>query len=374
MSNEADKIVSVELLQDVFDFLEERYGNTEGLDWGDDDAAAIGDMLHKAINEPASRPPAVPRMRCPACNAPRKGPTCWKCRAETFAPAPQWIEPALPDVAAIRKLAMNVGYAIGVHGSQERDLDLIAAPWTSAAVAPSSLMQHIAEGMNGRVLAPEDKPLGRKSCNIQIDGWFKLIDLSVCPAVPLLVNVGIDEATGADIRADLSASPFQPPAHKVDGGAETWLPDDGAYLIFFDDADRRPEMFAMPGARDAAMHRYAQVSVSWNAHLFVKIDSNSRDCSTPNATPPQAAARCEGDEVARLKQAIAAYEEEAALRKRDLESARRSLRLARQADRGDVWHWQNDGHDNLQSMSSEMAVLIHACHLKELLAAHENEA
>lgn len=65
-----------------------------------------------------------------------------------------------------------------------------------------------------------------------------------------------------------------------------WLPDDGAYIIKFDDADRRDEFFAMTGARDAAMRRYEQISVSWNAHLFVKIDSNSRDCGCPSAVPP----------------------------------------------------------------------------------------
>ena len=96
-------------------------------------------------------------------------------------PHPAWEEPAIPDIAPIRLLAREVGYAIGVHGSQERDLDLIAAPWTEAAVSAEELANHIAKGINGRVLAPEDRPLGRWSCNIQIDGWFKLIDLSVSP-------------------------------------------------------------------------------------------------------------------------------------------------------------------------------------------------
>ncbi|HEY9219576.1 MAG TPA: hypothetical protein VIO94_16125 [Phenylobacterium sp.] len=82
----------------------------------------------------------------------------------------------------IRSLAREVGYAIGVHGSLERDLDLIAAPWREDAVTATQLAEHIAAGINGRVLAPEHRPLGRWSCNIQIDGWFKLIDLSVAPA------------------------------------------------------------------------------------------------------------------------------------------------------------------------------------------------
>ncbi len=43
------------------------------------------------------------------------------------------------------------------------------------------------------------------------------------------------------------------------------------YLIHFDDADRRPEIWT---DRAAAHHRYREISASWNAHLFVKVDSN----------------------------------------------------------------------------------------------------
>lgn len=118
---------------------------------------------------------------CKACSTMRALAPCHKCGADLIEPHPAWEEPAIPNVAPIRRLAREVGYAIGVHGSQERDLDLIAAPWTEAAVSAEELADHIAKGINGRVLAPEDRPLGRWSCNIQIDGWFKLIDLSVSP-------------------------------------------------------------------------------------------------------------------------------------------------------------------------------------------------
>lgn len=87
----------------------------------------------------------------------------------------------MPDVEPIRALAKEKGYAVGVHGTLERDLDLIAAPWTDTACPPQELAEHIAQGINGSVVHFSDKPLGRWSCNIQIDGWFKLIDLSVAP-------------------------------------------------------------------------------------------------------------------------------------------------------------------------------------------------
>lgn len=62
------------------------------------------------------------------------------------------------------------------------------------------------------------------------------------------------------------------------------LPDDGAYIIRYDDTDRADEFFAMTGARDGALARYRQISGNWNAHLYVKIDSNSRDVECPSAS------------------------------------------------------------------------------------------
>lgn len=48
-------------------------------------------------------------------------------------------------IDAIRAIARDHGYAIGVHGSMrpERDIDLIAAPWTKNAKAPRTLMRAI---------------------------------------------------------------------------------------------------------------------------------------------------------------------------------------------------------------------------------------
>ena len=87
----------------------------------------------------------------------------------------------MPSVDAIRALAKEVGYAIGVHGSLQSDLDLIAAPWTEEAVSAAELFAHVAAGMNARVLDTELKPLGRIAASVQIDGYYKTIDLSVCP-------------------------------------------------------------------------------------------------------------------------------------------------------------------------------------------------
>lgn len=120
-------------------------------------------------------------MHCPSCNSYRPSNPCWKCNTTTIIPIDNWEYPKLPDVNRIRELAKEVGYAIGEHGSKERDLDLIAAPWTEKAVAVHELLVHVANGINASILDIEYKPLGRVAATIQINGYFKPIDISVMP-------------------------------------------------------------------------------------------------------------------------------------------------------------------------------------------------
>jgi hypothetical protein len=122
-------------------------------------------------------------MHCPACNSQRPGTTCWKCGTATVEPCDGWEYPDLPPVDRIRALAREVGYAIGEHGSKERDLDIIAAPWTENAVGNHDLILHIAEGLGAKVVGLERKPLGRYAATLQMDGWWKPIDISVAPRV-----------------------------------------------------------------------------------------------------------------------------------------------------------------------------------------------
>lgn len=118
---------------------------------------------------------------CGQCNSKRKGDKCWKCGAETFVPDAEWTYPLDPPLDKIVALAREVGYSIGVHGSQERDLDLIAAPWTDDAIGNYAFMEHMATGLGTKLKDYERKPLGRYACIIQMPGYFKCIDLSVAP-------------------------------------------------------------------------------------------------------------------------------------------------------------------------------------------------
>ena len=85
----------------------------------------------------------------------------------------------------------EMGYALSVHGSLHRDVDLIAVPWTDQAVPQDELAQAVndylvkvgvAYGFAGVARKGEDKPLGRKAWTIALCGDPTIIlDLSVAP-------------------------------------------------------------------------------------------------------------------------------------------------------------------------------------------------
>jgi hypothetical protein len=86
-------------------------------------------------------------------------------------------------IPALREVARKSGYAIGIHGSLRRDLDLIAVPWTPKAVRPDLLarrLQIAACGLYERPPRWVQKPHGRIACSLMI-GMKAYIDLSVVP-------------------------------------------------------------------------------------------------------------------------------------------------------------------------------------------------
>lgn len=98
---------------------------------------------------------------------------------------------------AIRAAAREHGYAIGLHGSMRRDLDLIAVPWRDGASDKDVLAHAIAMAACGITRdGPyqwEQKPLGRVAASLSCcwPRWFNEagaghIDLSVAPAKPAL--------------------------------------------------------------------------------------------------------------------------------------------------------------------------------------------
>lgn len=70
----------------------------------------------------------------------------------------------LSVLPAIREAAKNCGYAVGVHGSLRRDLDLIATPWVEEFSDKEILAREIhkaACGLEGQSYSWENKPNGR---------------------------------------------------------------------------------------------------------------------------------------------------------------------------------------------------------------------
>lgn len=85
----------------------------------------------------------------------------------------------LPDM---RAAARRVGWALAVHGSEERDLDLVAVPWVKGAVPAEELVRvvEIAAVGAGRLGRREvvSKPYGRRGYVIHV-GRTAYVDLSV---------------------------------------------------------------------------------------------------------------------------------------------------------------------------------------------------
>ena len=120
---------------------------------------------------------------------------------------------------AIREAAHEHGYAIGVHGSERRDFDLIAAPWRDGASAPETLAHAVAQAACGIDRAGAynwtQKPAGRVAVTLPIC-WVKddrpsagCIDLSVmlqpAAAVPDgLALVPVEPTTAMSIAGGIA--------------------------------------------------------------------------------------------------------------------------------------------------------------------------
>jgi hypothetical protein len=90
----------------------------------------------------------------------------------------------------LRDVARAHGYALGLHGSTERDLDLIAVPWVEDAADEATFIEALRSAVNGTIFSrtyPYAKPHGRRAWVIYIEGppistgGAPYIDLSVMP-------------------------------------------------------------------------------------------------------------------------------------------------------------------------------------------------
>jgi len=103
---------------------------------------------------------------------------------------------------ALREVARRHGYALAVHGSLERDIDLIAAPWRDGCADAASLAEAFFSACcaivgfatwpggwtdkatfappPGSLPNPDRKPLGRLGYSIMLSGG-PYLDISIMP-------------------------------------------------------------------------------------------------------------------------------------------------------------------------------------------------
>jgi hypothetical protein len=87
---------------------------------------------------------------------------------------------------ALTVRARELGYALTLHGSMNRDLDIVAVPWSDDAAPATSLVDAMVKASYG-IIAPHEqpdlpyrRPHGRLCWPIRLVGGH-YIDLSVMP-------------------------------------------------------------------------------------------------------------------------------------------------------------------------------------------------
>lgn len=93
--------------------------------------------------------------------------------------APVYAAALYPELA---KIFQRRGYALAVHGSLHRDLDLIAVPWAEKVSEPNEVLKEIAEHYVFRAIGePTKKHHGRVAYFFSIGFGECAIDLSFFP-------------------------------------------------------------------------------------------------------------------------------------------------------------------------------------------------
>ena len=87
----------------------------------------------------------------------------------------------------IQRCVNSDGYALAVHGSMQRDFDLIAVPWEERAVSPEQLIRglFLELGLKAQEGDPAEKEHGRLAYTLMLDGDL-FIDLSIMPRLQAL--------------------------------------------------------------------------------------------------------------------------------------------------------------------------------------------
>jgi len=108
--------------------------------------------------------------------------------------------------------AHSHGYALTVHGSLRRDIDVVAVPWTNEAISPDELAEKIvawlvtvevchADAWKAAIKTREEKPHGRLAWSISLKGPLSLTSRGECaPYLELSVVAPASPPSGDDTR------------------------------------------------------------------------------------------------------------------------------------------------------------------------------
>lgn len=83
------------------------------------------------------------------------------------------------------KTANRCGYALALHGSMGRDLDLVAIPWIDECDSKEELIQKLCKkhGLTEGNSAQKNKPHGRRAYVLMLPGFGHYVDLSIMPVL-----------------------------------------------------------------------------------------------------------------------------------------------------------------------------------------------
>lgn len=82
----------------------------------------------------------------------------------------------------LAKITRDHGYALAVHGTLGRDMDLICIPWVDEPADPQDVVDAITTEYSIRQIGcPEEKKHGRRAWTISVGFGDCFIDLSFMP-------------------------------------------------------------------------------------------------------------------------------------------------------------------------------------------------
>ena len=115
----------------------------------------------------------------------------------TFAPAYCAMYPMLVEIVRWH------GYALAVHGTVQRDFDLVAIPWGIDPSPPDAVVRELVGRLDVRLIGSfEPKMHGRVACTLSVGFGECAIDLSFMPCVPVRDNLTRATPPRAEVDVD----------------------------------------------------------------------------------------------------------------------------------------------------------------------------